>query len=215
MPKIVDHDERRELIVDATWQLIERGGFQRATMREIAAEAGFAHGSLTRYFPDKESLLAAAFMRAHDRTNDRVAAELHAERGLTALRRLCLEIMPIGRDRVQEARVVVAFWDRAIQDSQLWESHRANALRWRSQMQTFLEQARADGEIAAFESDEVIIDQISAMNAGLQVLALLMPDTTTEERQLSALDAFLDHLRPGAGTVMPEGGPASGQQSHQ
>lgn len=195
MPKIVDHDERREQIIDATWRLIERGGFEGATMREIAAEAGFAHGALARYFPNKESVLAAAFVRAHTRTNARVAGALETERGLAALRTLCLEIMPLGREGVQEARVVVAFWDRAIQDQELWDAHRANALRWRGQMQEFLAQARADGEMDPPVSDEVIIDQVTSMNAGLQILSLLMPDTTTRERQLSALDGFLDGLR--------------------
>lgn len=195
MPKIVDHDERREQIVDATWRLIHRGGFEKATMREIAAEAGFAHGALSRYFPNKESVLAAAFVRAHTRTNDRARTELDAERGLRALRTLCLEIMPIDQERAQESRVVVAFWDRAVQDPDLWNAHRANALNWRSQMQTFLDQARADGEIGDGVVDEVVIDQISNMNAGLQVMCLLMPDETTAARQIAALDALLDGLR--------------------
>lgn len=198
MPKIVDHDERRELIVDATWRLIERGGFERATMREIAAEAGFAHGALQRYFPNKESLLAAAFVRAHTRTNVRAAAELPTLRGLAALRELCLEIMPIDRERVQESRVVVAFWDHAVQDEDLWNAHRANALRWRSQMAQFLAEARADGELRASVDDQIVIDQLTAMNAGLQIMCLLMPETTTRERLLAQLDAFLDGVRASA-----------------
>lgn len=195
MPKLVDHDERRELIVDATWRLIERGGFERATMREIASEAGFAHGALSRYFHNKESLLAAAFVRAHTRTNERAASELLKERGLAALRTLCLEIIPLGRRGVQEARVVVAFWDRAIVDEDLWDAHRENALRWRAQMHQFLSEARQDGEIATTVDDQVIVDQITAMNAGLQILSLLMPETTTRERQLAVLDAFLAGLK--------------------
>lgn len=195
MPKMVDHDERREVIVDATWRLIERGGFERATMREIATEAGFAHGALSRYFDNKESLLAAAFVRAHTRTNERVSTELRSERGIAALRTLCLEIMPLGRRGVQEARVVVAFWDRAIVNEDLWNAHRANALRWRAQMHQFLAEAREDGEIATTVPDETIVDQITAMNAGLQIMSLLMPDTTTRERQLAAFDTYLAGLR--------------------
>ncbi|MBA4102389.1 MAG: TetR/AcrR family transcriptional regulator, partial [Arthrobacter sp.] len=36
MPKIVDHDERRLELVDATWRIIARQGLEGATMREIA-----------------------------------------------------------------------------------------------------------------------------------------------------------------------------------
>ncbi len=195
MPKIVDHDQRREDIVDATWRLIERDGFDGATMREIAAEAGFSHGALIRYFPNKESLLAAAFARAHQRTNGRADAGLGAARGLEALRLLCLEILPLDQDRRQESRVVVAFWDRAIQDRQLWEAHRDNALNWRSQMMRYLAEGREDGEVLTSEADEVIVDQLTAMNAGLQVMTLLMPEETTTARQLAMLDAFLLRLR--------------------
>lgn len=195
MPKIVDHDARREQIVDATWRLIERGGFESATMREIATEAGFAHGALARYFANKESLVAAAFVRAHSRTNERADAELADARGLAALRSLCLEIMPLGQRGRQEARVVVAFWDRAIQDEDLWDAHRENALRWRAQMARFLAEAREDGELTTPLADEVVIDHLTAMNAGLQIMSLLMPDTTTRKRQLAALDAYLYELR--------------------
>lgn len=195
MPKIVDHDQRREQLVDATWRLIERGGFESATMREIAAEAGYAHGALQRYFPNKESLLAAAFVRAHTRTNARFDAELGTSRGLAALRKLCLQIMPLDRERLQEARVVVAFWDRAIHNVELWNAHRENARAWRAQMQVFLEQARAAEEIGSDTPDEVIIDQVTATNAGLQVMSLLMPEVSTQARQLAALDALLDTLR--------------------
>lgn len=195
MPKIVDHDQRREQIVDATWRLIEHGGFARATMREIAAESGFAHGSLQRYFPNKESLLAAAFERAHTRTNARAAAKLSGLRGLRALRALCLEIMPITPEQVQESRVVVAFWDRAVQDSTLWRAHRDNLMQWREQLRTFLLQAKQDREVADDEPVEAIVDQITAMNSGMQIMSLLMPDVTTPARQIAVLDRLLDGLR--------------------
>ncbi len=45
MPKVIDHDQRRRDIIDVTWKLIVKGGIEAATMREIAAEAGFANGA--------------------------------------------------------------------------------------------------------------------------------------------------------------------------
>ena len=57
MPKIVDHDERRLELVDATWRIIARLGIEGATMREIATEAGFANGALKPYFPTRDTLL--------------------------------------------------------------------------------------------------------------------------------------------------------------
>ena len=58
MPKVVDHDQRRVELVQATWRIIAREGIERATMRGIAAEAGFANGALKPYFStDRKSVV--------------------------------------------------------------------------------------------------------------------------------------------------------------
>ncbi|MGD8451907.1 MAG: helix-turn-helix domain-containing protein [Phycisphaerae bacterium] len=51
-------DEIRERIVAAALRLFARHGYQKATIAEIAAEAGIATGNLYRYFRSKEDLLA-------------------------------------------------------------------------------------------------------------------------------------------------------------
>ena len=53
MPKIVDHERRRAEIVQTTWRVIARRGLDGATLREVAAEAGYANGALKPYFPAK------------------------------------------------------------------------------------------------------------------------------------------------------------------
>ena len=73
VPKIVDHDQRRLELVDATWRIIARLGMEGATMREIAEEAGFANGALKPYFPTKDLLLTSAFGHVFNRTNQRIA----------------------------------------------------------------------------------------------------------------------------------------------
>ncbi|WP_156760879.1 TetR/AcrR family transcriptional regulator [Microbacterium karelineae] len=195
MPKIVDHDERRELIVDATWRLIQRGGFDRATMREIAEEAGFAHGALARYFPDKQSLISAAFVRAYSATNARLDEALAGVTGLAGLRELCRQILPFGASSRPYARVVVAFWEQAMQNDDLSQLHRSNNMRWRGLMWTFLEQARSEGELDDGVEIGAVVDEVAAMNAGWQVMSLLMPETAIDERITAALDQFLDRIR--------------------
>ena len=41
MPKIVDHEERREFLAAISAELIAEQGLERATIREIAARTGF------------------------------------------------------------------------------------------------------------------------------------------------------------------------------
>lgn len=61
MPKIVDHDRQRELLLDACFRLFAEEGYEGTTMRRIAREAGVSTGTLYHYFPDKRALLSGLF----------------------------------------------------------------------------------------------------------------------------------------------------------
>lgn len=55
-----DHkQEQRKRILDAAMVCFGRDGFHGASMQKICAEAGMSPGALYRYFPSKESLIAA------------------------------------------------------------------------------------------------------------------------------------------------------------
>jgi AcrR family transcriptional regulator len=197
MPKIVDHEARRGEIIEAVWSLISSRGFRSVTMRELAAEAGYANGALSRYFPDKDAVLRAAFRRAYDATNERAAAKIGDRGGLAALRLLCLEIMPLDEVRRREARVVIGFWDHAAGDEDLVEFFDTTMAEWRDQVRTYLRQARATGEVRTGRADDVVVDTLLAMLMGLQINALFMPRDTTPERQHAVLDEFLAALARG------------------
>lgn len=51
---------RRRRMLDATLALADRGGFDAVQMRDVAAEAGVALGTVYRYFDSKERLLLEA-----------------------------------------------------------------------------------------------------------------------------------------------------------
>lgn len=55
--------QRRAAILDAAIAEIAERGFARTTSRHVAARAGVTHGLLHHYFPDHDTLLAAAFER--------------------------------------------------------------------------------------------------------------------------------------------------------
>ena len=57
MPKVVDIDGATTELAAAAAQLIARSGVGAATLREVAAEAGWTTGALTHYFADKRELL--------------------------------------------------------------------------------------------------------------------------------------------------------------
>ncbi len=54
---------RRNQILDAAIKVFAEKGFHAATIKEIAAEAGIAHGSIYTYFENKTALLLGIFDR--------------------------------------------------------------------------------------------------------------------------------------------------------
>jgi AcrR family transcriptional regulator len=195
MPKIVDHDERRAHFVDALSSIIVREGFERVTMREIAAEAGYAHGAIARYFPDKQSVLIAAFQRLHTQAHDRIIEGTRGLRGLDALRRMCLEVLPYGPAGPEYAKIVLAFWDHAAQNPESWQIHREHNQRWRELIRRFLGEARDDGELADDVDLDTAVNEVSARNAGWQMIAVLMPHEAGDGQLDAGLEALLAGFR--------------------
>src|SRR3989304_2269422 len=53
------HGDLRTSIVRAGWQLIDKQGIAKLSLREAARLVGASHNAPSRHFPDRESLLAA------------------------------------------------------------------------------------------------------------------------------------------------------------
>ena len=58
MPKIVNHDEYRQKLLEKSLNLFTSKGYSNINMKEIAAEIGVSTGTLYHYFPAKENILA-------------------------------------------------------------------------------------------------------------------------------------------------------------
>ncbi|GAB5078840.1 TetR/AcrR family transcriptional regulator [Arthrobacter sp. AD-310] len=191
MPKIVDHDERRLELVDATWRIIARQGLEGATMREIALEAGFANGALKPYFPTKDTLLEFAFGHVFNRTNSRIAGVTEGKSGIQALRAFCLEVLPLDEERINEARIVIPFWQKAVNDPQKAEIHRQSMDEWVTTIRRFLAEARDNGDIRAAVDDSILAGQLLNMLLGAQIEAALAPAGRTESGHTDQLDGYL------------------------
>lgn len=195
MPKIVDHDERRLELVDATWRIIARQGMEGATMREIALEAGFANGALKPYFPTKDTLLEFAFGHVFNRTNRRIAEVTGGRSGLDALQAFCLEVLPLDEERVNEARIVIPFWQKAVTDSGKAEIHRQSMEEWVETIRRYLAEARKSGDVRAAVDDSLLARQLLNMLLGAQIEAALAPPDRTEFGHAAQLEGYLALLR--------------------
>jgi AcrR family transcriptional regulator len=121
VPKIVDHDARRAELAAAVHRVILGEGTDAATVRRVAAEAGWSPGALRHYFPDQAALLRFAISLMLDQATARVTGHLSAPgaKGLAHAQALLEEVLPLDDVRRVEMHVWLATMDRARHDPQL------------------------------------------------------------------------------------------------
>jgi AcrR family transcriptional regulator len=194
MPKIVDHDARREEIVDAVWRVISRDGIAAATTRNIAQEARCSNGVLSHYFADKTALLHAALQIGYRRTELRVNEWLRRSRGLAALREVLLLTVPITREALYGNQVELAFLGHAVGNRELAREHQVIYQRFRAIVRRLLADSRRAGEIDAAADLDTVADSLVALIDGLGMEACLFPHAFPAARQRAIVDVFLKSI---------------------
>ena len=195
MPKVVDHETRRRELVQATWRILARQGPSGATMRQIAAEAGYANGALKPYFATKADLIQATYTYVFDRTNERVARATVGLGGLAALDAFCRQVLPLDPVRLDEARVVIPFWQEAAHDAGRADLNNRSMGQWRESMIGWLGQARADRDLADRVDVPTSAEALLTFLLGAQITAALDPEFSSPRHLERQLRAQLDLLR--------------------
>lgn len=186
MPKVVDVDERRAELAQAAARVIARDGINAATMREVAAEAGWTTGTLTHYFPDKRALLRFTLDTSLEQRRGRGAArdDLAPER---ALRASLVDALPIDEEARLHWVVTLAFCAQAAGDAELAALQRDAYRTFRADVTARLRSAGwANARTAVAEAERLI-----AVLDGVALQALFDPESWPPRRQLAAVDAAL------------------------
>jgi TetR/AcrR family transcriptional regulator, transcriptional repressor of bet genes len=191
MPKVVDHEKRREELAAAVWRLASREGLDAVTIRGVAAEAGWSTGALHHYFSDKEELLLFAFKTVADRVGRRVAtARAESAEPLELARALLAIGLPLDDERRNETRLWFAFLGLALTRPSLARAQRLAYEQWRRIVADALLEAQGRGDI----EDEVDVEReaaaLVALVDGLAVQASFDPgclDVDLVEERLAEL----------------------------
>lgn len=184
MPKEVDHDERREELLEAVWRVIARDGMDRATIRTIAAETGWSSGVLAHYFADKDDILGSALRLAYDRIRARWDAKLDGLAGVEALYELVLDNLPLDDERELETKFLMNYWSRELRGG-VGVPRRSPLLI--DLLTTLARDAQEAGEIRRDEAPEDIAERLLGLIDGFSLHALLDPQRLTRERQVALI----------------------------
>jgi AcrR family transcriptional regulator len=194
MPKDVDHDERREELLEAVWRVIARDGLERATIRTIAKETGWSSGVLAHYFADKDDILVSALRLAHDRIAARWEQKLTGLSGMAALRELVLDNLPLDDQRELETKFLMNYWSRAIRDGDGVPRPERRGPQLIDLLSELVREGQEAGEIVGDEAPEDLAERLLGLIDGFSLHALLDPQRLTRERQIALVQQEFDRL---------------------
>src|ERR1051325_5431321 len=133
MPKIVNHDERRDQIALVACRVVAENGFDQATIVRIAREAGYTTGMVAHYFDTKQDIIIAALRLILRRIEERLTPAA-GDPAPADLLTLLSEALPIDEQRYIECAFWTAFWGQVSADRRL---QRINAWVHREYMRLF------------------------------------------------------------------------------
>ena len=193
MPKTVDVDERRQEITDAAARLIARAGIGAATMREVAAEAGWTTGSITHYFTDKRELLLRTLQASlASRRGGRVGRA--ADGPAKALRAVLADALPLDEPSRRHWMVTVAFCAQAAGDPEMAQVQRDAYRDFRALVAKLIIRCEHAGALVVPHGPQRMAEELIAFTDGIALQALFDPESWPQRRQLHELDRTLGRL---------------------
>jgi AcrR family transcriptional regulator len=180
MPRLVDHQARRDEVAAVAAELIARRGLD-VSVRDVAAAGGYSTTVVTHYFASKRELLLHAYRSAGTATEKRLAA-IGPHRG-DRLLAICEAILPLDEPRRLTWQTWFAFWGAAVGDEELAALQRRRLLWFRELL------ARELG------GDEEGARELLVVVRGIAAEAVFDTEDWPPARQRELVTRVLDGLR--------------------
>lgn len=175
MPKIVDHDERREEILRAAIRVIDSVGLDNTTTRAIALESGYSNGVLSHYFEDKDDILQSILVKTHREFMTRVEDSMRGKDEFGRLWAMLMQNLPLDRERRVETLMEMNFWPRAVSNPASREFQRDAANDLLKRIRSLIADVRGAGRLESDLTDADVAELLIAVIDGLSVHAELFP----------------------------------------
>ena len=204
MPKIVDHDQRRDEIALVACRVVADYGFDQATVVRIAREAGYTTGMVAHYFDTKQDIIIAALRLILRRIDERLTRAAGQTRPDLLL--LLTESLPVDQQRYTECAFWIAFWGQVSADKRL---RRINAWVHREYMRLFercLARCWPEWEQWSAAIRDRVLRSIATFVNGLTASAVVSQNSWPADRQIEQLRLQLQLLRSWAASMAVTGG---------
>ena len=182
------------MTADATIAIIAEEGFDRVSVRSVAARLGVAPGTVQYRSPSRRTLLTDALVRSVQRQGGRVAShEVDPAQPETLVRALA-ELLPTGGVQREDAAAWVAFGAAASTRPWLADPYWEALQVMRTWVEGILTDARKAGRMRVDLSPAEGARLVTAVVNGLTLDLLNAPPTETDE--------VIGQLRSGLGLIL-------------
>ncbi|ERI11752.1 TetR/AcrR family transcriptional regulator [Aneurinibacillus aneurinilyticus] len=192
MPKLIDHEERRKQIAEATWDVILEQGMEGATVRNIAKKAGLSLGALRHYFSTQEELLVYTMKLVKEKATARInkisIQDLHPKEKVL---KIILEIVPINDETMAEMKVWFAFTAYFRHKKNIFDAQHDGIFIAVQKLVDYLDQMNL---LKKNLDIEIEIEKLYALIDGLALHAMLEPQRVNKERIVRVLVHHLNSI---------------------
>jgi AcrR family transcriptional regulator len=196
MPKIINHDQRREEIAGAVLRVVGHRGVNGVTMRAVAKEAGWSTGILHHYFNDKQALLVGGLRLAASITGKHIRKAMSDSEPKQQLRLVLEAGMPLDQRREVLCRIFFFFWAEGLGDSDLSKELAHNYDWWKQQIRSILKVGQKQGWVRSDISTRMLAEMLVAMADGVAVQARFSSPVMSKQRLSKHVTMWIDNLHP-------------------
>ncbi|HET6985380.1 MAG TPA: TetR family transcriptional regulator C-terminal domain-containing protein [Kribbella sp.] len=184
-------------MAEALWRVVRRDGIRAASVRTVAAEAGWSAGAVRYYFPDQDGLLSFAMDLVSRRVTERIEALEVKGSPVAIVLRYLEEALPLDAERRAEFDVWMAFMAQAQAESgagTLREHVDAVHDGLRRLCESLLQALAQAGALREGLDLRREVECLHAVIDGLALHAVIQPDRTTPARVRQLLRHHIESL---------------------
>lgn len=195
MPKIVDHQQRKQLIIDTSTNIIAEQGFDDLTIRGLAASLDISTGMITHYFDSKDQILFAALQGVHSRFYQRAEKAIGEQQGIEAIRSRMRTSIPLSKAVRKDWSIMFQFWGRATHEAEFSQFMNREHNKLRQLDLHHLAYAQTHSEIDKKLNLEHVFEQLDAMTTGMGIASVFNPSRLNKNKTYAIIDETLAQLK--------------------